>query len=89
MLLHDNFRPHVSHKTTDEIRIFGCTTVKHPPYSPDMAACDYHPLSELKESLRKTRFEDKDSLVNAAEQWLRLAGSDFNRAGISKVAKGS
>ena len=38
---------------------------------------------KLKESLRGTKFQDDDSLVNAAKLWLRRAGPDFYRAGTS------
>ncbi|PSN41262.1 hypothetical protein C0J52_14348 [Blattella germanica] len=40
---------------------------------------------KLKESLRGTKFQDDDSLVNAAKLWLRRAGSDFYRAGIQAL----
>ncbi|KAJ4438667.1 hypothetical protein ANN_14614 [Periplaneta americana] len=73
-------------KTTDQIRKLRWTTLKHPPYSPDLVPCDYHLFGKLKESLRGTRFED-DSLVHAAKEWLRRVGPDFSRAGPrSKVS---
>ena len=49
LLLHDNAQPYVSHKTTDQIRKFGQTTLKHPPYSPELAPCDYHLFGKLKD----------------------------------------
>ena len=64
----------------DEIRKLGWTALKHPPYSPDLAPCDYHLFGKLKESL-----QDDDSLVNAAKLWLRRAGPDFYRAGIQAL----
>ncbi|KAJ4450237.1 hypothetical protein ANN_01656 [Periplaneta americana] len=49
LLLHDNAQPYVSHKTTDQIRKFGKTTLKHSPYSPELAPCDYHLFGKLKD----------------------------------------
>ncbi|KAJ4426122.1 hypothetical protein ANN_26931 [Periplaneta americana] len=49
LLLHDNAQPYVSHKITDQIRKFGQTTLKHPPYSPELAPCDYHLFGKLKD----------------------------------------
>lgn len=60
LLLHDNVRPHISQKTKDEITKLGWTTLPHSPYSPDVAPSDYHLFGKLKESLRRTRFEDDD-----------------------------
>lgn len=59
--------------------------MKHPPYSSDLAPCEYHLFGKLKESLRGTKFQDDDSLVNAAKLWLRRAGPDFYRAGIQAL----
>ena len=42
----------------------------NPPYNPDLAPCDYQLLGKLKESLRDTKFEDDDFLMNAAKQML-------------------
>jgi histone-lysine N-methyltransferase SETMAR len=36
----DNARPHIARVTTDLINKFGCDTVTHPPYSPDIALSD-------------------------------------------------
>ncbi|KAJ4451603.1 hypothetical protein ANN_03072 [Periplaneta americana] len=74
LLLHDNARLHVSHKTTDQFRKLGWTTPKHPPV---LAPCDYHLFSKLKKSLHGTMFEDDDSLMHVAKEWLRRVGPDF------------
>ncbi|KAJ4444974.1 hypothetical protein ANN_06773 [Periplaneta americana] len=49
LLLYDNAQLYVSHKTTDQIRKFGQTTLKHPPYSPELAPCDYHLFGKMKD----------------------------------------
>ncbi|KAJ4441066.1 hypothetical protein ANN_10916 [Periplaneta americana] len=82
LLLHDNVWSHVSHKITDQIRKLGWATLKQSTYSPDLAQCDYHLFGKLKESLRGTSFEDDDSLVHAAKEWLKRGGPDFYRVDI-------
>ncbi|KAJ4435884.1 hypothetical protein ANN_18504 [Periplaneta americana] len=85
LLLHDNARSHVSHKITDQIRKLGWETLKQPPYSPDLTPCDYHLFSKLKESLCGTSFEDDDTLVHAAKDWLKRGGPDFYRVDIQAL----
>ncbi|UYV72575.1 hypothetical protein LAZ67_9003819 [Cordylochernes scorpioides] len=41
LLHHDNARPHTSAQTLDFLANFGVYLVTHPPYSPDLAPCDY------------------------------------------------
>ena len=42
LLQYNNARPHTSLKTRKVITSFGWTTVTHPPYSPDLAPCEFH-----------------------------------------------
>ena len=53
LLQHDNARPHTSLKTCEVITSFGWTTATHPPYSPDLASCDFHFFGPLKEAIRR------------------------------------
>jgi hypothetical protein len=73
LLLHDITRPHVSQKTKDEIIKLTWTTQSHPPYRPDVAPSGYHLFGKLKESLRRTRFENNNALIMTTKQWLRHA----------------
>lgn len=47
-LLLNNTRPHVSHRTQELLKDFGWTIVPHPPYSPNLAPCDYYLFPKLK-----------------------------------------
>ena len=52
---------------------------------PDLASCDHHLFGKLKESLRGTRFEPDDSLVNVAKYCLRLDSPGFDCAGMQAI----
>ena len=39
--LHDNARPHIKEEVKDYIKAQGLELVPHPPYSPDLAPCDF------------------------------------------------
>jgi hypothetical protein len=47
-----------------------------------VALSDYHIFGKLKESLRRTRFEDDNALITVIKRWLRRAGPEFHSAGI-------
>ena len=42
ILQHDNARPHVAQKTKKFSQNLGWETLAHPPYSPDLAASNFH-----------------------------------------------
>jgi histone-lysine N-methyltransferase SETMAR len=41
LLLHDNTPAHMSLKTTESVTDTNMVIVPHPPYSPDLAPCDF------------------------------------------------
>jgi hypothetical protein len=42
----------------------------HPPYSPDIAPCDFWLFSKLKRELRGQRFADEDEVDTAVNKFL-------------------
>ena len=40
-LLHDNARPHKTKQVQEKIASMGMVELEHPPYSPDLAPCDF------------------------------------------------
>ncbi len=56
--------------------------LNHPPYSPDLAPCDYFMFPTLKATLRGRRFQNIDDLQNAVKQELRKMSRDKIRASI-------
>ena len=56
--------------------------LNHPPYSPDLAPCDYFMFPALKATLRGRRFENVDALQNAVKQELCKMSRDKIRSSI-------
>lgn len=50
-LHHDNARPHVAKNVISYLETEGMKTIKHPPYSPDLAPCDFWLFDHLKRHL--------------------------------------
>ena len=59
-----------------------CTTVTHPPYSPDLAPSDYHLFGPLKEGVRGQHFTSDQEVKHAVRNWLKMQPADFYKAGI-------
>ena len=63
-LLQDNAWPHTTAVALAELTEIGGTALKHPPYSPDLATCDFWAFPTLKRQLRGKRFSS-DEVRNA------------------------
>ena len=60
----DNARPHISHDTNAAVdELFKCS-LKHPPYSPDLAPSDFFLFCYLKSALVGTRVDTEQQLKN-------------------------
>ena len=68
ILHHDNAPSHRAAQTTDTIKILSFELLDHPPYSPDLAPCDFFLFPLIKRVLRGTRFEDVADLPVAVQQ---------------------
>jgi [histone H3]-lysine36 N-dimethyltransferase SETMAR len=55
-LQHDNARPHTAVKIQQFIAKHSITVLPHPPYSPDLAPCDFFLFPRVKASLRGRQF---------------------------------
>ena len=70
----DNAPVHNSILVTDYLTKMGIKSVLHPPYSPDLAPCDFCWCSKRKENLRGCRYETikemKEAVTNGAFQKL-------------------
>ncbi|UYV72795.1 hypothetical protein LAZ67_10000753 [Cordylochernes scorpioides] len=83
-LHHDNARPHTARQTTALIEEFGWELVSHPPYSPDVAPCDFHLFPELKKNLGGTQFQNDDKLEEAVLSFLRGQAAKLFDSGFHK-----
>ena len=60
---HDNARPHVHSTVNNFIKEHGMILMKHPPYSPDLAPCDFWLFDYIK--ARLVDYNDVQSLSKA------------------------
>ena len=81
-LLHDNAPAHTSHIAQAAIRECQFNQIPHPPYSPDLAPCDFFLFPKLKENLRGKRFDDNDAVRTWVEGWFLEQGENFFLDGI-------
>jgi len=84
-LLHDNARPHVARQTVVLLDQFGWDIITHPPYSPDLAPCDYHLFPKLKEYLAGRCFSDDDEVKVAVQHFLNEMAASRYDMGIQKL----
>ena len=77
----DNAPTHKSTMVTSYRTETGIKTVPHPPYSPDLAPCDFWMFPRLKEKLRGRRFEDVEEMKEAVTEALdTFTLEDYQRA---------
>ena len=62
---HDNASAYTAAQTMDIFMHNSIQLVTHPPYSPDLAACDFLLFPTVKENLKGIRFGTHDDAVNA------------------------
>jgi len=84
-LLHNNARPHVTRQTVALPDQLGWDIITHPPYSPDLAPCDYHLFPKLKEHLARRRFSDDDEVKVAVQRFLNDMAASWYDMGIQKL----
>lgn len=70
-LHHDNAPAHTARKTIEFIADSGIDLLTPPPYSPDLAPCDFWLFPKLKEPLRRRRFETRAELISAVNDELK------------------
>ena len=77
----DNTPVHNSILVTDYLTKMGIKTVPHPPYSPDLAPCDFCLFPKLKEKLRGCRYKTIEMMKEAVMKAIdTLTQEDFHGA---------
>ena len=64
LLLQDNARPHIAAVALAALTEICGTARKHPPYSPDLAPCDFWAFPTPKRQLRGKRLPSDDEVRN-------------------------
>ena len=80
-------QPHVALLTKKKIQDLKWTTIRHPPYSPDLAPSDYHLFGSLASHLSEKSFEDEDDLKKFLTEYFASKSPDFYQAGIKSLPK--
>ena len=69
-MLHDNSAPHKAKVTTTFLEEREIRVLAHPPYSPDLAPCDFFLFPILKEKLAGHKFDRIQDLAKAVKSQL-------------------
>jgi len=77
LFLHNNAPAHRALATQKKLAYLGFQCLDHPPYSPDLAASDYHLFPGLKKQLAGRHFSSDAEVIAAAEIWLDGQPSEF------------
>ena len=80
-LHHDNAPCHSSQVVKDTVEKLNVALLPHPPYSPDLAICDFWLFPNLKNNLRGAKFESREELRYAVDRQLR----EMSRDGLQHV----
>jgi transposase len=71
LLLQDNAPAHRSVFAQEELVKQQATVLPHPPYSPDLAPCDFFFFSRLKGKVRGRRFQSTEEIITATREAVR------------------
>ena len=79
IVLHmDNAPSHTAESSKEVLRKYNVTVLQHPPYSPDLAPCEFALFPRIKKQLRGRRFEDLSDLKRALQNVLSsIPSSEF------------
>ena len=85
LLHHDNASPHTAKIVKDYLEEQGLQVFPHPPYSPDIAPCDFWLFPTLKERLAGREFYRVQDLAKAVFSELRsIPKEDYAAAAMEK-----
>jgi hypothetical protein len=78
LLHHDNAPAHTALSIQEFLAEKKIPVVHHPPYSPDLAPCDFFLFPRIKMKLKERRFDDVDTIkMNTTREHNKLSREDF------------
>ena len=83
-LLHDIAPAHTSSLVTQHLKSERVTVLPHPPYSPDLAPCDFYLFPKLKNFLSGRKYRSRQALGSAVYQCLRTIPESSYRDAFKK-----
>ncbi len=76
--LHDNAHLHIGKVTFEYLAGKKIKVLPHPPYSPNLAHCDFWLFPKLKEQLRNWIFSANENILFACDQiFARIPATEF------------
>jgi transposase len=84
LLLHDIARPHTACTRIDVLETLKFEVLSHPPYSPDLAASDFHFFPHLKRDLKWTHFTS-DEVKQVLTSWIKQRTPEVFIDGMRKL----
>ena len=67
MLHHDNAAPHAAEVVTKYLKRERVDILPHPPYSPDLAPCDFFLFPKIKKELKNKKYDNVENLSRAVQ----------------------
>jgi histone-lysine N-methyltransferase SETMAR len=80
----DNARPHTAKKVPEFLAGNGMKRAHHPPYSPDLAPCDFYRCDHIKGRLAGASFEEPDHFL----QEIDAIFQSIEKATLERVFQG-
>jgi hypothetical protein len=77
VLHHDNARPHTARMVTEYLEKNNISGLPQPPYSPDMAPCDFTLFPEFKKILCGRKFAIDIEVITASQAIFKRLSSGF------------
>jgi transposase len=85
LILHDNARPHKHRDIESFFNRHRWTTLKHPPYSPDLNPCDYDLFARIKRPHKGIRYATESQMKAAYENTIYEIDRNRECIGISRL----
>lgn len=85
LLHHDNAPAHRSMKAMAKLNELGFELLQHPPYSPDLAPCDYFLFTNLKKWLSGMKFTTNEEVEYETDMYFGQKDKSFYSEGIKKL----
>jgi len=79
ILHHDNAPAHRAVTTNEFLAKHNIPFLLHPPYSSDLAPCDFFLFLQLKKTMKGRPFDDKEIQANATRQMRAITKSDYQK----------
>jgi len=78
-LHHDNAPAHMAWSVQQFLAKNNMTVIPHPPYSPDLAPCDFFLFPCMESQVKRKRFADVSEVKNKTEVLNNISTEEFQK----------